>query len=248
VYEFGGWRVTSVGVGVGQGVLMQRRVETGTHQVTAVFTQGKLLLAAIGTKVGDGQVFFEPTSLFGGTPTFSLRLPSETTAGDASPYRVAMVFELGTPSDEVIVDINGEDRHVPVLVAADGEALERRETVSLVPMSNVRQRVGRSTMPAMFAELLANIGEDVQPPLVWPIRLSALFEGRLEPAAADPRRAIGYSDTFDFTAAFLDALRSLPGESRGGSDQLTTVHVTATGALLGGEGGGRRLFVSILAY
>jgi len=231
---------------------MEQRVGAGAHQVTAVFTQGKLLLAAVGTKAGtDDQVVFEPEALFAPTPSFSLRLPTAAT-GDGStsvPYQAAMLFEVGAPPDEVIVRVEGEERRIPVLVAADGEALARRETVPLVRMATARQRLGRSSVPAVFAELLAGIGEDVQTPLVWPIRLGPLFEGRLEPAQADPRRAIGYSDAFDFTAAFLDALESLPPqEGRSTPDQLTTVHITGAGALLGGTGGGRRLFVSILAY
>jgi hypothetical protein len=231
---------------------MDQRVGAGKHQVTAVFTQGKLLLAAVGTKPGvDDQVFFEPEALFAVPPSFALRTrPAGTgnTVADSKPYQVAMLFEVGSPPDEVIVRVDDEERRVPVLVAADREALARRETVPLVAMGAVRKRAGHSSMPAVFEDLLADIGEDVEPPLLWPIRLSPLFEGRLEPAAADPRRAIGYSETFDFTAAFLDALRSLPHDSRGSSDQLTTVHVTGAGALLGGVGGGRRLFVSILAY
>lgn len=230
---------------------MEWRASVGAHHVTAVFTQGKLLLAAVGHKgCAEEQVSFEPRALFAEVPRFALRVPAPRNAAESesTPYQMAMLFEVGSPPDEVMVEIEGEERRLPVLVAADGEALARRETVPLVRMATARQRVGQSSMPAVFAELLADFGEDVQPPLVWPIRLGSLFDGQLEPAAADPRRAIGYSDTFDFTAAFLDALRSLPSDSRGGADQLTTVHVTATGALLGGEGGGRRLFVSILAY
>jgi hypothetical protein len=83
---------------------------------------------------------------------------------------------------------------------------------------------------------------------LWPIRLDALFAGRLERAPADPRRATGYSERFDFGEAFRDALRSLPGSRAGDPDTLTTVHVTDVGALLGGVGGIERMFVSVLAY
>jgi hypothetical protein len=231
---------------------MERRVGTNVPRVTAVFTQGKLLLAAIGTKPFiDDQVLLEPKSLFAATPSFALRVcpgMRVDVGKEPVPYQLALLFEVGGPPDEVVVDIEGEEHRLPVLIAADSEALARREPVLLVRVASARDDVGRSTMPAIFAELLAHIGEDVQPPLVWPIRLGPLFEGRLEPAAANPRRAIGYSDSFDFAAAFLDALRSLPADDRAASDQLTTVHVTGAGALLPGDGGGQRLFVSILAY
>jgi hypothetical protein len=234
-----------------QGVLMERRVGS-LPQVTAVYTQGKLLLAATGIKPFiDDQVLLEPKSLFAAAPSFSLRVRPGMRVDverESVPYQLALLFEVGGPPDEVVVDIEGEEHRLPVLIPADGEAVSRREAVPLVGLATARQGVGRATMPAVFAELLAHVGQDVQPPLVWPIRLGPLFEGRLEPAAANPRRAIGYSDSFDFAAAFLDALRSLPTDDRAESDQLTTIHVTGAGALLPGDGGGRRLFVSILAY
>jgi hypothetical protein len=103
-------------------------------------------------------------------------------------------------------------------------------------------------LPSPFLEMLEAAGERIQPPIVWPMRLGPLFEGRLEPASANLRRAIGYSDDFDFREAFLDALRNLPRDGTPDSDTLTIVHVTDTGALLSGSDGLRQLFVSILAY
>lgn len=231
---------------------MDERVGPSADRITAVFTQGKLLLAATGTKEGPhDQVFFEPESQFGVPPSFVLRQrqsPGSSSLNVPTPYQVAMLFAVGSPPDEVIVRSESGELRLPVLVAADVEALERRETVPLVRMTPSRLVDGRARIPAPFEEMLAENGEDVRTPLLWPLQLGPLFEGRLEPAAADPRRAIGYSDKFDFTEAFLNALRSLPPDHRGGTDTLTTVHVTGTGALLGGLGGGQRMFVSILAY
>jgi hypothetical protein len=96
--------------------------------------------------------------------------------------------------------------------------------------------------------MLADGGEDVQTPLLWPLRMEALFEGRIELAPADPRRAIGYSASFDFGEAFRNALRALPSESPDDRNRLSVVHVTDTGALIGGDGGVNCLFVAILAY
>jgi len=235
-----------------KGDSMETCARSSTHQVTAVFTQGKLLLAATGTKSdARDHMVFEPHSPFGDPPSFVLRLRpggSDATSADAIPFQVAMLFAVGPPPDEVIVHSGNGEIRVPVLVAEDVEALGRREPVSLVRMATAPQDKRRRRIPAAFEELLAHRGEDVRTPLVWPIRLGPLFDGRLELAAAAPRRAIGYSEAFDFSEAFLDALRGLPPDLQGGADRLTTVHVTDTGALVGGVDGTRRLFVAILAY
>ena len=97
--------------------------------------------------------------------------------------------------------------------------------------------------PAAAAE-----NEGLPTPLVPPLRLGSLLRGELELSPVAPRRSTGYSDTFDFTEAFLDALRNLPSANDDYPDRLTTVIVTQTGALLGGLVGFRRLFVSVLAY
>jgi len=216
-------------------------------QITAVYTQGKLLLAATGQGSGT-RVLFEPESLVDRQPSFVLKqIPAGEGITAGTSFRVAMLFAVRSPPDEVIVQADGSSVRVPVLVAADAGALERREPVSLVRMAVSRSPGGRTRIPQPFEEMLGHGGEDVRTPLVWPLHLEPLFEGRLELAAADPRRAIGYSEGFDFTEAFLNALRALPPDPPGSDDRLTTVHVTETGALLGGRNGAR-LFVAILAY
>jgi hypothetical protein len=228
------------------------RDRTGGPHFTAVYTQGKLLLAAAGMKPSpQHRVHFEPDAPFADPPCFVLRQCGGEGAPLVSvvvPYQVVTLFPVGSPPDEVVLrHADGEER-VPVLVAADPTALTRREPVQLVRMAAARSTDGRPRIPAAFAEMLERDGEQVRTPMLWPMRLGPLFDGRLELAQADPRRATGYSDAFDFREAFLDALRSLPPDKRGCEDRLTTIHVTETGALLGGLGGFQRMFVSVLAY
>jgi len=216
-------------------------------QITAVYTQGKLLLAATGVATAD-RVIFEPEALFERAPVFVLKEDASARAEDATPFRVAMPFAVRSPPEEVLVRYGTAVVRVPVLVASDPRALERRETTSLVKMATAGRSGGRTRIPRAFEEMLADDGEDVQTPLLWPLRMEALFEGHIELAPADPRRAIGYSATFDFGEAFRNALRALPPESADDRDRLTVVHVTDTGALIGGDGGVNCLFVAILAY
>jgi hypothetical protein len=217
-------------------------------RLTAVYTQGKLLLAATGLKPSSScRVRFEQLSAGAERPCFALRqYDAADAAGAETPFQVAALFYVGSPPDEVTIRSQAGDERIPVLVAADPDALGRRETVPLVQMAAARE-IG-DVLPSPFLELLEAAGEQIQPPIVWPMRLGPLFEGRLEPASANLRRATGYSDDFDFREAFLDALGNLPRDRRGDTDALTIVHVTDTGALLCGGEGGRRLFVSILAY
>lgn len=229
---------------------METRI--GAHAVTAVFTQGKLLLAARGVKRGpDDQVLFEPTALFDVPPSFVLQQrhgAESDVAGGLTPYEVAMIFAVASPPDEVLIRSVDGTALVPVLVAEDAELLERRLPVALVRMSAFRSGDGSVAIPPHFEEMLAQGGEDVRTPLLWPIRLGPLFLGRLEFEPANPRRAIGYSDDFNLAEAFRDALKSLPSDATGIGGCLTTVHVTDLGALLSGLGGGQRMFVAILAY
>jgi hypothetical protein len=228
------------------------RVRTGGPQFTVVFTQGKLLLAAAGMKPSpQHRVSFEPQSPFADPPTFVLRQEAAdgpATLNVVAPYQVVTLFPIGSPPDEVIVRYADAEERVPVLVPADLDALSRREPVPLVRMAASRLTDGEAGIPSPFAEMLEGDGEQVRTPILWPIRLGALFDGCLELAPADPRRATGYSDAFDFREAFLDALRSLPPDALGAGDRLTTIRVTETGALLGGLGSFQRMFVSILAY
>src|SRR4051812_20922362 len=223
-------------------------------RVTAVYTQGKLLLAASGVKPGSScLVRFEPLSLGAERPCFALRQYEH--GADAAlietPYQIAALFHVGAPPDEVSIRSTVGDERVPVLVAADPLALGRRERVPLVRAAAARETAARETfdhVPSPFAEMLDAGGEPIRPPIVWPMRLGPLFEGRLEPASADLRRATGYSDNFDFREAFLDALHNLPHDRGPHADALTIVHITESGALLSSGGGFRRLFVSVLAY
>ena len=225
------------------------RVADDAVQLTAVYTQGKLLLGAAGTKASCAErVHFVVESPASSPPRFALcHDPGPTPPPQAvvTPYQIVTLFAVEAPPEEVVVVHHGLPRRVPVLVAADPVALDRREPVDLVRLTS-RRYVGE--LPAAFAELLGTDGEPVPPPIVWPMRLGPLFDGRLERAPANPRRATGYSDRFDFTEAFLDAVKSLPADTHGGIDKLTTIHVTETGALFGGMGSFQRLFVSVLAY
>jgi hypothetical protein len=195
------------------------------------------------------QVFFKPLAPFDHPPQFALHDGAQSGAAreGATPYQMAMVFAVGAPPVEVVVHHWTGDVRVPVLVADDPEALDRREAVRLVPLATVTSRPDNA-LPPRLAEMLERDGEPVSPPMLWPLRLDALFEGRLERAPADPRRATGYSNRFDFGEAFRDALRALPGGMSENQDTLTTVHVTDVGALIGGTGGFERMFVSVLAY
>jgi hypothetical protein len=216
-------------------------------RLTAVYTQGKLLLAASGLKPSSScLVRFEPLSPGAERPCFALRQYGEDAAGGETPYQIAALFHVGAPPDEVSVRSTAGDQRVPVLVAADPEALGRREPVALVRVAAARQPF--DLLPFPLAEMLEAPGEAIHPPIVWPMRLGPLFEGRLEPASANLRRATGYSDDFDFREAFLDALRNLPRDRGAHADTLTIVQVTETGALLSGGDRFRRLFVSVLAY
>jgi hypothetical protein len=218
-------------------------------RLTAVYTQGKLLLAAEGLKPGSScRVRFEPMSPGAERLCYVLRQYGVDVGGamPETPYQIASLFHVGSPPDEVTIRSQAGDERVPVLVASDPDALYRRESVPLVNMAVARE-IG-DLLPSPFLEMLEAAGERIQPPIVWPMRLGPLFEGRLEPASANLRRATGYSDDFDFREAFLDALRNLPQDGRPDADTLTIVHITASGALLSGSDGFRRLFVSILAY
>jgi hypothetical protein len=224
-------------------------VQLAGGRLTAVYTQGKLLLAAEGLKPGTScRVRFEPLAPGAERPSYVLRQydGDAESAMAGTPYQIASLFHVGSPPDEVTIRSQAGDERIPVLVAADPDALHRRESVPLVNMAAARE-IG-DVLPSPFLEMLEAAGERIFPPIVWPMRLGPLFEGRLEPASANLRRATGYSDDFDFREAFLDALRNLPRERRGDTDALTIVHITDTGALLGGSDGFRRLFVSILAY
>src|SRR5262245_55660647 len=216
-------------------------------RLTAVYTQGKLLLAASGVKPSSScRIRFEQLSA-AERPCFALRqYRGSDPAGAETPYQVAALFHAGSPPDELTIRCQPRRRRNPVLVAPAPDALGRRETVPLVQVA-VPREIG-DVLPSPFLEMLEAAGERIQPPIVWPMRLGPLFEGRLEPASANLRRATGYSDDFDFREAFLDALRNLPRERRADTDALTIVHITDTGALLGGSDGFRRMFVSILAY
>src|SRR5262245_26205484 len=218
-------------------------------RLTAVYTQGKLLLAAQGLKPGlSCRVRFEPLSP-GAERLYYVLWQYGVDPDDEmaeTPYQIASLFHIGSPPDEVTIRTQAGDEQIPVLVAADPDALHRREPVPLVNMAAARE-IG-DILPSPFLEMLEAAGERIFPPIVWPMRLGPLFEGRLEPASANLRRATGYSDDFDFREAFLDALRNLPRERRADTDALTIVHITDTGALLGGSDGFRRMFVSILAY
>jgi len=218
-------------------------------RLTAVYTQGKLLLAASGLKPSSScLVRFEPLSPGAEPPCFALRQYDEISdpASAETPYQIAALFHVGSPPDEVSIRSAAGDQQVPVLVAADPVALGRREAVPLVHVAVARETF--DVLPFPFAEMLDAAGEAIHPPIVWPMRLGPLFEGRLEPASANLRRATGYSDDFDFREAFLDALRNLPRDRAAHADALTIVHITETGALLSGGGGFGRLFVSVLAY
>jgi hypothetical protein len=226
------------------------RMGAGMLRLAAVYTQGKLLLAAAGSRpTPNDRVFFEPEVPFADPPRFALRgnvCPTPT--GGAVPYQVVMLFAIVPPPEEVVISYGTREERVPVLVPADVEALNRWEPVPLVRMALTSSGGLGINLPAPFLEMLEGDGEPVPPPILWPIRLGALFDGRLERAPADPRRATGYSDRFDFGEAFRDALRSLPADLQPDAETLTTVHVTEMGALVGGVGGGQRMFVSVLAY
>src|SRR5262249_39187686 len=136
-----------------------------------------------------------------------------------TPFQIAALFHVGAPPDEVTIRSMAGDERVPVLVAADPVALGRREPVPLVHGAAARETF--DVLPSPFAEMLEAVGESIHPPIVWPMRLGPLFEGRLEPASANLRRATGYSDDFDFREAFLDALRNLPRDQGAHADELT---------------------------
>ena len=227
-------------------------VYAGSTQLRAVYVQGKLLLAAQGMKQGpQSLVRFEQISLTTEPPLFALRHRDRVDGLEpTTPYQIVTLFSIGPPCEEVIVRTGDEEHRLPVLVAADPEALDRREPVSLVRMGTMREVSETEPMPQLFSELLDGYGygDSVPTPIVWPMRLGPLFDGRIELAPAEPRRATGYSDVFDFREAFLDALRSLPPEKEGCGDKLTTVQVTETGALVASSGHFQRLFVSVLAY
>ena len=221
------------------------------QKLTAVYTQGKLLLAAAGMKpTACSRVKFEQSCLDADPPRFTLVCSGPDANGTVTtPYQIGDVFTVGAPRDAVIIShADGKDR-VPVLAVQDPLALERRQPSKLVCLSGAASMDGDvDGVPAFFEEMLRADGEAVPPPLIWPLRLGALFDGRVELCDAVPRRATGYSDTFDFREAFLDALRNLPEDSNEVPDKLTAVQVTSTGALMGGLDGFGRLFVSILAY
>lgn len=222
------------------------------HHLTAVYTQGKLLLAAAGKKPHpDDRVVFERVAGKARIPSFGLRLlPTDElpAARPSIPYQVAMLFAVGAPPPEVTVCCGSDTTRLAVLVPGAADALERRQPVPLIPLAATRALSDEDELPAPFAELLAQSGEDVRTPVLWPIRLGPLFDGRFELAEAAPRRAIGYSETFDFSEALQNALASLAPAGGEDVDRLTAVHVTETGALLGGVDGACRLFVTILAY
>src|SRR5262245_4349279 len=114
----------------------------GGGRLTAVYTQGKLLLAAAGLKPSlSCRVRFELLSVGTERPCFALRQYDNATDSVTAetPYQIAALFHVGSPPDEVTIRSQAGDQRVPVLVAADPEALGRRETVPLVHVAAARE-------------------------------------------------------------------------------------------------------------
>jgi hypothetical protein len=91
-------------------------------------------------------------------------------------------------------------------------------------------------------------GDHVPYPLTIPIRLSSVFEEKLEVLEAPkPREATGYSESFSFDEAFRDAVQNLPPAESAYPDKLVTVEVTSVGALFGGFIGLNKMYVKVRA-
>jgi hypothetical protein len=229
---------------------MDQSTGTKLNRLTALYVQGKLLLAGTGVCRPLARASFRSESIADGRPpVFSLVAVDEPAArrdGPEAAFEVAMWFSVGAPPDVVIVRVDDVDLRVPVLVATDPTSVLRRVPVSLVSLADALPSRGGPLPGAL--EALLDRGDDVGTPLFWPLRLGPLFEGTLEPAAANPRRAIGYSERFDFAEAFLDAMRCLPRGSDAAGDSLSVVQVTHAGALVVGSQPRPRLFVAIFAY
>jgi hypothetical protein len=61
------------------------------------------------------------------------------------------------------------------------------------------------------------------------------------------RESVGYSEAFDFTEAFQDAVKALPPDPEPFPDKLITIKVIEIGGLFGGIVGFHKLFVRIEA-
>jgi hypothetical protein len=68
-------------------------------------------------------------------------------------------------------------------------------------------------------------------------------EQKAPPRGTD--QATGFSRNFSFDEAFADALTRLPELNGTTADQLATIHVEETGALIGGFAGFHQLFVRV---
>ena len=68
-----------------------------------------------------------------------------------------------------------------------------------------------------------------------------------EAVPSSKREAVGYSEKFDLTEAFQDAIKALPPDEHPFPDKLTTVKVSEIGALFGGIAGFHKMFVRIEA-
>lgn len=226
-------------------------------RLTAVHVLGQLVLAAEGLKPNPCyRVRFEQSPLDVEPPQFDLRACVDAEALCAQvvvPFQTVQVFAIGTPRDSVTVVTSAGPQTIAVLVVDDPSPLGRSEPAALVQFSSLsparRESLAASPWSPTHqdspddATALASLGA-----LALPLRISALFEGRLETLAPRPRRAIGYSDTWSFEEAFGDAVKNLPPAYSGEADHLTTVRVTSMGAQLGGFAGFHRMFVAIVAH
>lgn len=156
---------------------------------------------------------------------------------NSTPFRIAEQFQRSQPKEDFVAVNTASGRvEVPIVV------LELPTSFAEVEKSNALSKDG---MPSPFFGVPGSFR--------LPIDLRKVFESGKSEDAVVPQnandlnvvQATGYSDSFAFDEAFLDAVNNLPPDDNDIQDWLTNVVVDFIGAEFGGFAGVERLKVVV---